>query len=156
MYCEMCGKDEKLFLSEVEGVKLKVCKNCAGFGKTIRPIAPKLPKKKEKAREKRVKSKEKEEIEIIKDVTADYPKIIRKAREKLNLKQEEFARKINEKESIVHKIESGKFKPSIKLAQKLEKLLNIKLIEESIDEETPISQGSGEAMTIGDLLQAKK
>ena len=45
------------------------------------------------------------------------------------LTQEEFANKLNQKASVVHKMERGEFKPSLEMAKKLEGLLNITLIE---------------------------
>ena len=54
---------------------------------------------------------------------------IRNKRDELGLKQEDFAKMLNEKESIIHKLETGEFKPSLKLAKKLEKKFGLKLIE---------------------------
>ena len=68
--------------------------------------------------------------ELIQMVVSDYAQKIRKAREKMGLTQEEFAKKLAEKWSIMQKIESGQFKPSIEMARKLERILNIELIEQ--------------------------
>ena len=78
------------------------------------------------------------------------------ARERSGLKQEELAKKLNEKESIISSIESGKFKPSINLAHKLEKFFNINLIEELGGEEFELSSSEGSGMTIGDMIKIKK
>ena len=43
---------------------------------------------------------------------ADFPGLIRDKREKLGLKQEEFAKYLAVKESVIHKIESGSYVPS--------------------------------------------
>ena len=38
MRCELCGSEGQLFISVVEGVKLKVCKICSKFGSTSEQI----------------------------------------------------------------------------------------------------------------------
>ena len=93
-------------------------------------------------------------MEIIKD---GYGLMIKKTRERLGLKQEELAQKIAEKESIIHKLESGKIRPSMKLAKKLERFLEIKLVEMEEEEESPIvPKGTGGGFTIGDMIKVKK
>ena len=116
--CELCGKRGNLIEIIVEGSLLPVCRNCAKFGKSVyvekkEIISPQIPRR----------ILVQEDLEMI---TKDYPKIIRIAREKLGLKQKGLAEKIAEKESIIHQLESGNFKPAIILARKLEKFLNIK------------------------------
>jgi len=65
-----------------------------------------------------------EEFEYIEE----FGRIIREAREKMGLTQEEFSKQLNEKVTIVRKIEAGEFNPPIELARKIEKILKIKLI----------------------------
>ena len=85
----------------------------------------------------------------------DYDQIIRKAREKRGLSQKDFANKLNEKESIVQKMETKTFKPSIKMAEKLQRILGIKLIE-TVEMEK-VKQGKTESgvRTIGDMIKIK-
>lgn len=65
-----------------------------------------------------------EEFEYIEE----FGRIIREAREKMGLTQEEFSKQLNEKVTIIRKIEAGEFNPPIELARKIEKLLKIKII----------------------------
>ncbi|HDD60892.1 MAG: TIGR00270 family protein [Thermoplasmata archaeon] len=132
MICEMCGKDvNELVLVEVEGAFLKVCKSCARMGKEMKrpsraaethsPATPAL----------RRRSSPPDIFErMTKEVVEDYPQRIRRAREALGLSQEDLARKINEKKSIIAKLESGHIYPPDKLVKKLEKALGIELMEE--------------------------
>ena len=69
----------------------------------------------------------------------------------MGLKQEELARKINEKESLIHKLENELVEPSLKLAEKLEKFLKIKLIEIYSDENKYV-KNNDDKLTIGDLF----
>ena len=70
--------------------------------------------------------------------------------------QKDLAMKLNEKESIIHSIESGRMEPELSLAMKLETFLKINLIE-TVDE-SPGKQAkvSKTGLTIGDMLKFKK
>lgn len=147
----MCGAETKLFYAIVEGTKLSVCKHCGKFGKIISPV------KTEKIAEKKEEFfVEKPKKEIIQVITKDFAAKIKKKREQMGLRQEDFAKKISEKESLIHNIESGKFEPSIELARKLEKFLHIKLVEEYEEEHKPQISQKSESMTIGDMIKVKR
>ena len=148
----MCGKKtEELYNALVEGISLKVCEMCAKHGKITEKVRPQTPAKKIKKTTAQPKPAEKEITEAIAE---DFAKKIRDARSKSGLTQKEFAKKINEKESLLHKLETGAFTPPILLAKKLQKILQIKLVEE-IEEEitTPQKSGKEGPLTIGDLLK---
>ena len=148
----MCGSQTDLFKVVIEGTELKVCKQCAGFGKVVEKI--RIPVK-EKGYKKEQKEKE-EEHEIVQVIVPDYAKKVKNARESKGLKQEEVAKKINEKESVIHKVETGHYKPNMVLAKKLEKFFKIKLIEEYKSEKTEkTAKSSSEGLTIGDLIKLK-
>ena len=146
MNCDLCGKNSELFKARIENAIMNVCSKCSKFGEVIERVI-------EVNENKVVKNKIEEElIELIKE---GYGLIIKKAREKLGLTQEELAKKINEKASLIHKLENELIEPSLELAEKLEKFLKIKLIEYYKDKKDKlITSGSGK-MTIGDLLNAK-
>jgi putative transcription factor len=151
MICDMCGSSGKLYKAIIEGAELTVCQNCSKFGKVISVVRQEIPKE-----IKATKKSKEQEPEIMEVVVNDYAEKIRKKRESLGLKQEEFAKKINEKESLVQKMESGHFEPSIGLAKKIQRFLRIRLIEERKDEyekQKPVKTG---AFTIGDLIKIKK
>ncbi len=149
--CDMCGKETDLVVAIIEGSEMNVCSQCARFGKIIRKIKPPEPIKKEIEKV----GKEEPEKEIIENIVESYGKIIKEAREKLGLKQEDFAKKINEKASLIHKIESEHQKPSIDFAKKIEKFLKIKLIEEEKLEKIKLDKSDSESFTIGDIIKLK-
>lgn len=150
--CDMCGaEEENLVVALIEGTELIVCKNCAQYGKILRKVNK--PFIEEKTEKKVVVGPEKEIIDMI---VNDYAERIRKKREKLGLKQEDFAKMISEKESLVHKMEIGEFKPSIDLARKLEKKLEIKLIEQYEEEFKPEKRLESKEVTIGDVINIRK
>ncbi|MEW6063347.1 MAG: multiprotein bridging factor aMBF1 [Nanoarchaeota archaeon] len=120
--CDMCGKNASTFRVNIENAMLSVCEECSRFGSN----PEKIPEIKQEPKKELIKSSSPEQMEII---TQDFSQKIKQAREKLNLKQIELANKISEKESIIHKLESAQLIPNRDLAKKLEKFLNIKLID---------------------------
>ena len=147
MACDMCGKDSVLFKTMIEGSLLNVCENCSKYGKIIEKV------EKEPVKSKIIKRKIDEPNDFIVD---GYFKIIKESREKKNLTQKELAMKINEKESVIEKIEQGKMEPDILFAKKLGNFLNIKLIEKIEIKERVNINFKDKVMTIGDLLKMKK
>jgi len=145
MQCEMCGSQSNLFLARIEGTQMNVCKGCAQFGKVIRHRA--LPQ----ARPARPVIEE-APLPVIVD---DYSQRIRAAREKRNFTQEILAKKLHEKESIIQKMETGNFKPSVVLAKRLERFLGITLIEEEVGATAKITSTEAEGLTLGDLIKQK-
>lgn len=149
----MCGKEDRLFKTEVEGTELNVCKVCSKYGKIIATVRVEV---KEEKKPKRVIEREEETGKDVKfAIVDDYANIIKRAREKLGMKQEDFAKKIGEKESLVHKIETGHFEPSISLAMKIERFLKIKLIEQYEESHVKKAEAESGGFTIGDILKTK-
>jgi putative transcription factor len=157
----MCSSPDKTYKIEVEGSILNVCEKCASFGKVVGKVKQEMPEKKkkklEKAAEKAAEEKAKKETETMQIITPNYSSIIRKAREKQGLKQEELAKKIAEKESVIHKLESGIITPAIPLARKLEKFLRIKLVEtvEMGSSDSGEKKSGFDSLTLGDLIRIK-
>ena len=94
------------------------------------------------------------EIEPI-EIVESYPDVIRKGREKKGLKQEELAQQITEKESVIHKLETGHLKPRLKLAKKLEIFLGIELVQNHEDNFGKKVDLKNKTLTIGDLINIK-
>ena len=146
MNCDMCSSEGKLFKAIVEDATLNVCHECSKFGKVTGII--------EQSQENAVieSPQQTEVMEILVDGFAD---MIKKKREDLGLKQEQFAQKISEKTSLVQKIESDHLEPSLVLAKKIGRFLKIKLTEEH--QETPEKQAptKTKSFTIWDFIKIK-
>jgi putative transcription factor len=143
--CEMCGKKiQKSNKIRIDGAILEVCDDCKKFGI---PIEPKKPVVVQQPSKERVFIPTKREIQHVvraaprkppvkKDdienlyLVEGFPEIIKEAREKLSWTQDDLAKKIMEKKNVLSNIERGTMSPDIKTARKLEKLLDIKLLEE--------------------------
>jgi putative transcription factor len=90
-------------------------------------------------------------------VAQDYDQRIRQARESRDLNQEELADQLNEKASLIHKLERGDVLPSDEVQSKLERALDITLSEGGGTVEDTDWEGdsaSGE-YTLGDVVERK-
>ncbi|MBI4738612.1 TIGR00270 family protein [Candidatus Woesearchaeota archaeon] len=150
MQCEMCGRDAALTKARIEGSELDVCPACVRFGKVIAtPQAPRF------ARPQQLQKQNSEELLSVVD---DYWQRIRQSRERLDLTQEDFAKKVAEKHSLMQKIEAGSNRPSIALARKLENLLHIKLLVTipGSAEGLNTAKNKSAGFTIADFIKTKK
>ncbi len=144
--CELCGKEALLVVAEIEGGEVEVCPGCAKYGVVKRragkpQVLPQpLPKP--------------EEPEY--GIVADYALLIRSARELKGMTQEDFAKLLSEKESILAKWEAGTLKPSIETARKLEKKLGIRLIELDETISVKLDKGRSDELTLGDFVKVRK
>ncbi len=162
MRCEMCGKEVPyLKTALVEGAVLRVCDRCARFGKEIdereaRKYEKGNPALVEKLEMRERRMRERDILEEDEVLAPDYPDRVRKARMKSGLTKEEVAKRINEKRSVVAKIESGELVPDEDLRKKLEKFLGINLMVKV--EPVHIQRKSGErrGLTLGDLIRIEK
>jgi len=163
--CEVCGR--KIHSSPIraiiEGAKLTVCSECSKHGKIIREetilkqVAPKKTLSPIPVRTAKIKTAT-ATVDTTQEVVEGYDSKIRQAREKLGISHEELGKKINEKASVLRKIETGKMTPNNMLVTKLEHALKIKLLvlvsEEKIAQEIPKSPNR--ELTVGDLIQRNK
>jgi len=121
MECEICGtKVEKAFITQIEGVLLKLCENCSKSGTVLNVI-----KEQKEVDKKKNRWKDDEEYELVEN----YGKVIFEARVRMGISTQQLAEKIGEKESLVRKIEREEIRPSDKVVDKLERVLGIKLRE---------------------------
>ena len=147
--CEICGsKTSQLFKVSVEGTEMRTCLKCTKFGKVISRIVIEKPEGKKQT----VPIKP----EIEEAVVSNYSSIMRNARAKTGLTQEEFAKKLNERLSVIKSMEQGKLVPDLKLAKKLEQILGVKLIEELKETAGGYSPEKSGPATLGDIIKIKK
>jgi len=97
----MCGLDSELFKARIEGTELNVCKRCLQFGTQLEQMARVHAP---------VKIVQKPEEEVQEVIVSNYSHLVKDRREALNLKQEDLAKRLSEKVSIIHKIETGAYK----------------------------------------------
>ena len=167
MECEICGKtipENNPIRAKIEGSVMIVCKDCSKLG-TIQKEPPK-PKFVKQTKKNKKTNKQKNQIKNKKYSNRDEPQEeliedfeieIRKAREKKDWSREDLGRKINERVSVITRIETGKMTPDTKLTKKLEKALSIKLLEKinSVDLNQFIDNSSSER-TLGNIVKIKR
>lgn len=157
MYCEVCGKKiKKAYVVKIEGTEMKTCRECAKFGVEFKKYSRLPPVKTVETRKPSIKKKVKPKIEPEYEINEEYSSIIRKKRESMGLSREEFGKLINEKASVIARLESGKMVPDIKLAKKLEKTFRIKLLEKVEETEVRLHSSAPLELTIGDVIKIKK
>ena len=151
--CDMCGKEDRLFRTDVEGSVLSLCSGCSKFGKVISAVRQVEAKKFKKEAKQAIKESEEE---YILEIVPNYGELIKKKREEQGIKQEDFAKQINEKIPLIHKIETNQLEPGMGLARKIEKFLHIKLIDQGKVKPEFSKQIKPESFTIGDFIKIKK
>jgi putative transcription factor len=165
MRCEVCGRKihSSPIRAEIEGARLTVCIECSKHGKIIRDEEferePKTLKKPLRSMPFIQKKKLMQaRVDITQEIVEGYDSKIRQARERRGLSHEELGKKINEKASVLSKLETGKMTPNNILVTKLEHALKIKLLvpirEEKIQQGIPKS--FNRETTLGDLIQLNK
>jgi len=162
--CEVCGHKihGSPIRAEIEGAKLTVCIECSKHGKIIREEEIELGQKTSKKLLTPIPFTQKKrtaqaKVEITQEVVEGYDSKIRQAREKLGLSHEELGKKINEKASVLSKLETGKMTPNNVLVTKLEHALKIKLLVPIIEEKiSEIPKSPNRELTLGDLIQLNK
>ena len=138
--CEVCGAPLRASPNrvEIDGAIMVVCDNCARLGKQVGPAAPAVsvisnrvqrssPVRSNPAQSAfRTMSQRPTEQEF--EVDPEYYLLIRQAREKLGLSQDQLGKLLNEKPSVIRMVESKKLKPDITLTRKLMHELKINLL----------------------------
>jgi len=166
--CEVCGRKihGKPVKALIEGAKLTVCSECSKHGmiiweeetKQTATIKPKPKVTQAPTLKAQTTGKAQTVLGGTLELVDDYDVRVRQAREKLGLTHEELGKRINEKVSVLKKIETRKIKPDDKLAAKLEHALRIKLLVPTSEEKVPAvtSKPSSRGLTIGDIIQFDK
>jgi len=144
----------------IEGSELNACPDCARFGveKSPRPKRTTAePVHVSEALEKREKRAQTFDVfqQAAEELVADFPQRIRKARERLNWTPEDLGKKINEKKSVILKLEAGQMRPDDALARKVERALGIRLKERPTQAAAP-KAAAHRGLTLGDIVKLEK
>ncbi len=163
--CPICGsiiwgKGQRVLL---EGAKITVCFNCAQHGIKIQKPPISTQTKKKYSYDKKPSSKrqvvKKDFIDDF-EINPDYAKKIRNKRNSLGLNQDQFAQKLNEKPSLLRRIEAGKAEPTIKLAKKIEDIYKIKILKKTDEIEANVQNNKfmkkSTGTSLGDIAFIKK
>jgi putative transcription factor len=165
-YCELCGAPiaKKAKLVQIEGAKpMKVCDRCAklgteiqaprskavSFGYTAAPAAP-------RSSPSVTVTRKRDMFDYIEgDVVEDYAKRIAAARQAKGFSQKDLAFVLKMQEGDIKKLERGDRAPTEAERVKLEKELDIVLLDAGADGDKNQTGGVA-ATTLGDVLQVKR
>ena len=174
--CEMCGSEQSsLTTVKVEGAELQLCDDCKEFGTEVRTESSSSGSTKYSTSSSGGSSgsggstgsgaggsggggssrRRRDMFDDMDEIVADYDQRIRKARESRGLSQEDLAKELNEKASLIRKLERGDVLPSDGVRKKLESTFDISLTEGADVEDTEWSGSSSGSMTLGDVVERK-
>ena len=163
LQCDVCGREivGKPHRVIIEGAKLTTCAQCAKLGSAEWKPEPKnlnLSFKTEPLHRLRLKTAKRKSRDLREDITVieNFGLIVRKARQRAGLSQEDLGRKIGEKVSVIRKIEGEKIIPHERLARKLEHALGVKLLVPLVEPEVPASfSQTNRGVTLGEIAHLK-
>lgn len=164
----MCGETIRGVpkLVRVEGAELSVCSKCEKFGTEVQQVRRtdlRAPQKGPAARPGPSPAGGAAQVRYKRDmfdymggeIVEDYAARIRHAREEKGLSQKDLAMQMKEKEHLIRKIENSDLIPEEGVRKKLEKALDIKLLDVPDTEDEKKVQ-SKLTPTLGDLTVIRK
>ena len=173
--CEMCGaetSDPKTV--KIEGAELDVCSECTDFGTEVKSQKQSSTSTKYSTSSSSSSSssssgrssgsssssggstRRRDMFDDMGELAQDYDQRIRQAREEKGLSQADLANELNEKASLIRKLERGDTLPSDKVQSKLERELGIDLdAGGSSGDDEDWSSGSSTKTTLGDVVKRK-
>jgi transcriptional regulator, XRE family len=165
-HCEMCGAEHaSLTKVKIEGATLQLCEQCKGFGTEVREPAEtaattskystgrSTTTASDTSTENASPRTRRDMFDTMPEIATDYDEQIRGAREGLGLSQEELADQLNEKASLIRKLERGSMLPDDRVRKKLERALDISLLEGGGEVETDWSGSASTTTTLGDVVK---
>ncbi|MFP8954336.1 multiprotein bridging factor aMBF1 [Natrialbaceae archaeon A-arb3/5] len=176
--CEMCGAETSSPKTiKVEGAKLDVCSNCTDFGTEVKQTSSSNTSSKystssssgssggsssgstsTSSTSSSTSSQPRSDMfDDMDELATDYDDLVRNAREDRGLSQSDLANELNEKASLIRKIERGDTLPSDRVQSKLESFLEINLnAQGGSSEDSEWSGGSSSgSYTLGDVVKRK-
>jgi putative transcription factor len=170
--CEMCGTETAdPNRVKIEGAELDVCDECTDFGTEVKTEETQSTTSTKYSTSSSSESstssssrssggggggRSSDMFDDIEELAQDYDERIRNAREAAGLSQEELAKQLNEKASLIRKLEHGDTLPSDDVQSKLERALDIDLTTGGGSGETEWESDSATGgYTLGDMVERK-
>jgi putative transcription factor len=173
----MCGSEQpSLTTVKVEGAELQLCDDCKEFGTEVRTESSSSTSTKYSTSSSGgtgsgsgsgtsgsgsggsgggSSRRRRDMFDDMDEIVADYDQQIREAREDRGLSQEDLAKSLNEKASLIRKLERGDMLPSDDVRAKLERGLEISLVEGQDADDAEWSGDSSTTTTLGDVVKRK-
>jgi len=147
--CELCGNETtSLTKVKIEGAEVKTCDSCAQMGEEVNTGTSK-PRKKKTESKSRTRGRDTDTL------APDYGDRVRDAREEEKLSLAEVSDDLNEKESVIRKVENQDLKPEKSLASKLSKKFGVDLYVNPEVSNVDDSTSDSRSATLGDVAEVK-
>ena len=147
--CEICGtKAKDIYIVDVEDVELRVCTKCAKGKKVVSKVVERtnLPRRMQIGRR-----------EDAQPLVENYGTVMHNARESMKLPLKVLAEMLNEKETLLLRVEQQRTMPSTALTKRLEKALGIKLTESGEpDNSGSAPRNRSDRITLKDYITKKE
>lgn len=164
MQCELCGAKARVLKNvRIEGANLQVCPQCEHYG--VEVAQPRTSQNKITSPGKRPAGtvpitpqarKRRDMFDMIEgEIVDDYGDRIKHARMERGWTQKDLAMELMVRELLIKKIENNDLIPEDDIRQKLEKALDIRLIDIPEDEREKQRQQKM-VPTLGDVISIKK
>ena len=170
--CEMCGAETPSPKTvKIEGAELEVCDDCAELGTEVQTqdassTSTKYSTSSSSGSDSSSSTtsggssggggSRRDMFDEMDTLVDDYDQRIREARESGGQSQEELAKDLNEKASLIRKLEHGDVLPSDEVQRKLEHALGIELDADGDAGEGDWESGdASEGLTLGDMVKRK-
>ena len=173
--CEMCGKEvSSPSRVKIEGAELDVCDECTDFGTEVKTEDSSSTSTKYSTSSSGSSSsssgstsssssssssgggRRRDMFDEMDEIAQDYDDQIRSARESKGLSQKELAQQLNEKASLIRKLEQGNSLPSDDVRKKIEGALDLDLSAGGSSDDTEWSSGESDGnYTLGDVVKRK-
>jgi putative transcription factor len=126
--CEVCGSPLPAAPSrvEIDGAVMVVCASCARLGKPV--WGSSSPKGRQDSPQAALRYMAQSPAETEYEMDPEYNVVIRQAREKMGLSQEQLGKLINEKPSVIRMVETKKLMPDVTLTRKFMHQLKVNLL----------------------------
>ena len=169
----MCGAETSSPKTvKVEGAELQLCDSCSDFGTEVKTASSSSGSTKYSTSSSSSSSssgsrsagssggsrtrRRSDMFDEMDEIATDYDDRIRTARENAGLTQEELANQLNEKASLIRKLEHGDMLPNDTIQKKLERKLDISLTGGSSTDDSEWESGnSSQGYTLGDVVKRK-
>jgi putative transcription factor len=174
--CEMCGAEQSsLTATKVEGAELELCDDCTDFGTEVRTDSGSDTSTKYSTSSSSSSSsgsggssgtassgggggggggtRRSDMFDDMDELATDYDERVRHAREERGLSQQELADELNEKTSLIRKIERGDVLPSDDVQRELERFFDISLSEGTEADDAEWDGDSSTTTTLGDVVK---
>jgi putative transcription factor len=146
--CQLCGEDsDNLKKTKIEGALMKVCNSCSDMGDVVEK------KQKKTKKTKKTASRRPRDTQVLAN---DYGSRVKDARESEKMSIKELSDDLNEKASLIRKVEREDLKPEKALAKKLSQKLGITLYVNPEVSDHSTESGDDRDATVGDVADIKE